>query len=90
MHTRPMTRVDVTRYSPYGPQVTCLLNNGFRIKTEGDRIVMIKQQPNWRQRVYRFFRGRQTDQEWRDTCEVFIACLAGLMVLGAFFVVSGV
>ena len=50
---------------------------------------MAKQHHSWRQRLNKFFRGKQTDGEWRDTCEVFVACLATLMALASYYVSSG-
>lgn len=86
---KPLTKIDVTRYAPYGPQVTSLLNNGFRPHQEGDRMFMIKETSSMRQRIYQFFRGRQTDEEWQETCEVFLACFAGAAILACFFILSG-
>ena len=41
MKILPLTKVDVTRYAMFGPQVTWLVNNGFRIKVHGNRVYMV-------------------------------------------------
>lgn len=86
---KQLTKVDVTRYPACGPQVTCLLNAGFRMKSDGRRILMTKETTKMRDRVYRFFRGRQTDEQWQETCEVFLAGCVAVAILTCFFVLSG-